>query len=170
MGRLKPLELVPDPPTVEDWERVRNFLARATRSPAAHRAKYEDLESFDRVVTLLNGYAKGGGPLEWHREEAECVHLFLDDRNAPRHDDAGNKFSIVGRVQQFLARESSTNKKLHRRIQAADSAATDSYEKAKRSGGSFARSLLRWAVTKSEQENVQLRAEIERLKRGAAGT
>ena len=35
------------------------------------------------------------------KEDLECVHLYLDDKEAPRQDDKGETYSIVGRIKQL---------------------------------------------------------------------
>lgn len=36
--------------------------------------------------------------IELLKEDIECVHMFLDDRNIPRKDSSGNIYSMVGRI------------------------------------------------------------------------
>jgi hypothetical protein len=35
------------------------------------------------------------------KEDLECVHLYLDDKEVPRQDDKGETYSIVGRIKQL---------------------------------------------------------------------
>lgn len=39
------------------------------------------------------------------QEDLECVHLFLDEIRAPRKDDGGNIYSILGRINNSLIAE-----------------------------------------------------------------
>lgn len=62
------------------------------------------------VAHTISPTIVGLSPNDWHRvsarlhhaeEELECVHMWLDDRGAPRDED-GRKYTLVGRVMWLL--------------------------------------------------------------------
>ena len=38
------------------------------------------------------------------KEDIECIHLYLDDLNIPRHDNENTEYSIVGRIKKIEAK------------------------------------------------------------------
>jgi hypothetical protein len=56
----------------------------------------KDVHTRDNRIELLN-------------EDLECIHLYLDDIKAPRADDNGRDYSIVGRIKTTRSPEDSPN-------------------------------------------------------------
>ena len=40
--------------------------------------------------------------MEWKAEEYDCIQMYLDDINAPTHNDTGDKYSVIGRIKEFV--------------------------------------------------------------------
>lgn len=40
--------------------------------------------------------------LEMLAEDLECIEMWLDKNNVPTHDDSGNKYSHIGRIEQLV--------------------------------------------------------------------
>lgn len=72
--------------------------------------------------------------------------------------------AIYESMRTEVLRLRETNARLNRRCQAAESAARDTLERARRSDGSIGRTLANWAASQYRRELDEARAEIERLR------
>ena len=69
------------------------------RSPPIIEEIYDYLDAESEALEKV--YTRSEAWKDHMAEEAECVHMVLDDNNVPRKSESGEIYSLVGRVMQF---------------------------------------------------------------------
>jgi hypothetical protein len=85
------------------------LLRRALNELYSNDFDSETEEFIEEIISYLDAesealekvYTRSEAWKDHMAEEAECVHMVLDDNNVPRKSESGEIYSLVGRVMQF---------------------------------------------------------------------
>lgn len=66
--------------------------------------KYEIIEKSNSKSPTYILSNRSFNELELLAEDLECVNMWLDNKNVPRHDKENNQYSVIGRIEFLLKR------------------------------------------------------------------